>query len=123
MDTIMVDKADLIATLRDNRDRHRAIFIQAQEVYREKVVEALDSMLAEARRGGKIVTFVNLPTPEDHTSSFDTAIEMLEWHQDDKIELSRRDFTRYVQNKWEWEASFAANTMSYSEQLDAAERE
>lgn len=113
MDTVDVDKANLIATIRDNRDRHRSIFEKAQEVYREKMIEELDRALDDAKNGRKIVRFINLPEPEDHTSDFDTALQMLEWEVGDTIELSRRDFQRYVLNQWEWAAGFAANTESY----------
>jgi hypothetical protein len=39
---------------------------------------------------------------------------MLEWDQREKIELDQMDFRAYVLDKWHWERSFAANTMSYS---------
>jgi hypothetical protein len=120
MDNITVDKADLIATLRDNRDKHRDLFDKAQVVYREKMIEELDRALAEAKAGRKIRRAFTLPTPENHTEDFDTAIQMLEWEAEDYVSLSMRDFMRYVQNRWEWERSFAANTESYSSQLDAA---
>lgn len=116
MDTITVKKEDLLATLRDNRQQHREIFLKAQGVYREKVIEAFEARLEGIRNGERIVTYINLPEPEDHTDAFDTAIEMLEWEQSDTVELNMRDFTRYVQNRWEWRASFAANTEAYSMQ-------
>ena len=44
---------------------------------------------------------------------YDTALAMLEWEVDDTVELDYRSFERLVENKWEWRASFAANTESY----------
>lgn len=121
MDTITVSKEELINTLEGNRAEHREIFEKAQAVYREKVIAELDRALDDAKNGRRIIRFINLPEPEDHTNDFTTAIEMLSWHQGDQVDLDRRDFKRYVQNRWEWDSSFAANTQSYSAMLDEAE--
>ena len=118
MDSITVNKTDLIATLRENRDEHRELFDKAQVVYRNAMVRELDRALNDAKAGRKIVRAFSLPTPEDHTEDFNTALEMLAWEQGDTVELKMRDFMRYVQNRWEWERSFEANTVSYSSLLD-----
>lgn len=113
MDQITVNKVDLIATLRENQQNHRNLFEIAQDVYREKMIAELDRALDEARNGGKIKRAFALPVPEDHTEDFDTAIGMLTWHQGDQVELTHREYTQYVENKWGWDASFRANTASY----------
>jgi len=113
MELITVVKADLLDTLRSNRDEHRSMFLKAQERYREEMIVELDRALQEARDGKGIKRAFLLPVPEDHTDDFDTAIEMLEWDQNDTVELSQRDFLTYVKNSWGWQASFAANTQSY----------
>ena len=113
MQEITVSKADLIETLQTNRNEHRAMFLKAQERYREAMIVELDRALQEARNGDPIKRMFSLPVPEDHTEEFDTALEMLQWEQKDSITLNQRDFLRYVQNRWEWAASFAANSLSY----------
>jgi hypothetical protein len=113
MEDVKVDKEQLLKTLRKNRKKHRGIYEKALEAYRVAAIEAFEKRLDDAKNGREIVTFVNLPQPEDHTADFDTAIEMLEWDKGKSVILSQRDFQRFVQNKWEWRASFAANTESY----------
>lgn len=113
MDSITVEKAALLAKIRTNRDEHRSMFLKAQERYRDAMVVELERSLQEARDGKPIRRSFTLPVPEDHTTDFNTAIEMLEWEQGDEIVLDHRDFARYVQNRWEWAASFTANTASY----------
>jgi len=120
MDTITVPKGELIATLRQNRDEHRELFLKAQEVYREQMIAELDRALTEAKNGGRIIRSFRLPIPEDHTDDFDTAIGMLEWDTGDTVKLTQREYMTYVKNEWGWQQSFRANTMSYSQQLDAA---
>lgn len=113
VETITVSKNQLLDALRLNRDEHITIFDKAVEVYKERVIEELEKSLADARAGRKISRYISLPEPENHTADFDTAIKMLEWEQGDTIELERRDFMRYVENRWEWAASFAGNTQAY----------
>jgi hypothetical protein len=113
MENITVDKATLLAKLKANRDEHREMFLQAQDVYRDKMIAELDLALQEAREGKKIRRSFSLPVPEDHTEDFNTAIQMLEWEQGDQVQLGYGDFQQYVQNQWRWAASFAANTSAY----------
>lgn len=112
-DTIKVDKAKLIETLRSNRDEHRSIFLKAQEAYRDQMIAELDRALVEARNNGPIRRAFTLPVPEDHTTDFDTVIKMLEWDEGKKVRLSQHEFETYVENRWGWRTSFAATTQSY----------
>jgi hypothetical protein len=118
MQTINVNKGELIEKIRANRDEHRSMFIKAQERYREAMIAELDRALQDARDGKKIRRAFSLPVPEDHTQEFDTAIEMLEWEKATEVKITQQDFQRYVQNRWEWAASFAANTGSYLVESD-----
>lgn len=113
MQTITVSKDRLIGALRANRDEHRDIFLRAQEAFREKVIEVLDERLRAARDGDKIELWIAMPQPEDHTPEYDKAIAMVEWAEGETIDLSEKDFARFVLNQWEWEGTWAANTRSY----------
>jgi hypothetical protein len=113
MNTITVNKNDLIERLRINREAHVVIFDKAQEVYREQMVAELDRALADAKAGRKIVRMFSLPVPEEHTDDFDTAIAMLEWDTGEEIEINLAEFKMYVENEWGWQRSFAGNTQSY----------
>jgi len=113
MDPVTVKKTDLLETLRRNRDEHRDLFLKAQKAYRKRWIKELERKLKEARNNEEIVQAIALPVPEDHTDDFDTVIQMLEWDQNDTLEISYRDFLTYVRNDWGWKVSFAANTESY----------
>lgn len=113
MQTIKVDKVQLVKTLKKNRKKHREMFLRAQEVYRTRMIEELDQALDEAKNGGVIKRGFSLPVPEDHTSDFDTVIQMLEWDKAKSVTLSQSEFRTYVENEWGWQQSFAANTSSY----------
>lgn len=113
MNTVNVNKARLVDTLRINRSEHRDIFERAQIAYREAMIAELDRALDDAKNGRQIKRAFTLPVPEDHTDEFDTALQMLEWSTDEEIELAQHEFMQYVENNWGWARSFAANTASY----------
>lgn len=113
METVTVRRDELLKVVKKNRDNHRAVFEKAQTAYRARMIQELDSMLADAKAGRKIRRAIAMPEPEDHTPDYDRIIRMLEMSVNDVLELSEYDFSRYAMDQWEWAASFAANTASY----------
>lgn len=109
---ITVKKDDLIERLKANRDAHRAEYDAACSVYRERCIEEIEHMLADAR-SGVIRRNLTLPIPEEHTEDYDRAIDMLEWAQSDTIDLTQQEFATLVRNQWGWLQSFTSNTSSY----------
>ena len=53
MKEVTVNKEELLEKLRANRDKHRAVFLEARKGYRNAVIRELDCMLQEARDGQK----------------------------------------------------------------------
>jgi len=113
MENVTVEKAKLLDTLKTNRTAHRELFLEAQTVYAQKVIETFEERLAAARRGDRVSTSIHLPEPRDYTDAFDRAIKMIEWSIGDTVELSEHDFQRYVLNDWEWQQAFASSTQMY----------
>ena len=79
-------KSQLLTIIKENRDKHRAVFEEAQAGYRTKVIEELDKRLADARAGRRIDTFISLTEPVDQTRNYDRVIKMLEMFQDDLLQ-------------------------------------
>lgn len=117
MNDINVNKAELLSVLRTNRDKHNAIFLEAQAGYREAVVKELDSMLAEARSGKKIRRAITLVEPVDQTKDYDRAIRMMEMSVDETIKLDPHDFQCYVMDEWQWKNQFMLSNVGYSKTL------
>jgi hypothetical protein len=51
MENIKVDKAKLIATLSENRAKHRKIFEEACDGYQKAVIKELEAQLNNAKAG------------------------------------------------------------------------
>jgi len=106
MKTVVVDKKELLSTLKKNRDNYRAMFEEALIGYRKLVIEKLDKAIQDAKTGKKIKTYFRIEEPVAQTPDYDRAISMLEWSLDDKIELTEHEFAQYVTDNWQWKMNF-----------------
>ena len=115
MDNIVVDKADLISTLQTNLAQHRATYEKAMEGYKEAATQwlstTLDGMLLGTVQPKEL--YFNSPVPEDHSEEYERLILMLDWDQSDTVELTRSEFTQYVQDDWGWKKSWTVTNSTY----------
>jgi hypothetical protein len=114
MENIRVSKADLIETITKNRDEHRETFLAAQKKFRERVIEALDQRLEEARAGKHVSLTISLPEPVDYTDEYQRALDMLDWEQREEVELDQESFAQLVRNEWSWARHWAQNSLAYT---------
>jgi hypothetical protein len=111
---VRLDKKVLIAKLTENRDNHRAVFIEALEGYHKAVVKALETQLADAKAGRKYQPNVALPVPQDHTADYNQALDLLQMSLDDELVLTAREFSQYVRDDWGWKPDFITTASSYT---------
>lgn len=114
MQTIRVNKVNLVEKIRANRDEHKDIVAAAQVRYRERVIEELDSRLADAKAGKPINIVISLPMPTDYTQEYENALSQLEWELEDEVEIAPEDFNTWVLNQWRWVAQFAGTSLAYA---------
>ena len=114
MDTIKVNKEELLTILRRNRETHTQEAAEALTGWKAKVVETLEGALQKAVAGTEYITSFPLPKPTDYTSMYDQTIGMLEIHTEDIVELDRTEFASYVQDNWRWKGDFVASTRMYN---------
>lgn len=106
--------ADVLATLRTNRAQHSEIVAEAREGYVKRARIELEQKLEKIKAGKIVSLYIALKPPEDNTSAYDTAIRMLEMHQDDTISLSASEVRMLVQDEWDWADQFLLNNAGYS---------
>jgi len=111
---VTIKKEELKEVLIKNRTRHRAIFEEALEGYREAAIKLLDQALQDARDGKKIRTHIQLVEPMDQTADYDRVIRMLEMEVDDEVGLTADDFRMYVMDDWGWKGQFLAANIGYT---------
>jgi len=111
---IKVKRVELLAKITENREKHRKIFLEALDGYQKKMIKVLLQMLKDVRKGKKIHHVIALPLPQDMTHSYDTVIGMLEMSAEEEIKLSSTDFSKFVEDKWEWSRNFLNSNSPYS---------
>jgi K+-sensing histidine kinase KdpD len=112
--TIRAKKTEVLATLRENRGKHTAIVEEARAGYMDKAQVALNAKLDQLRSGKLAALSFSLRVPLDYTKVYDTAIRMLELHQDETIELDAGQVRNLMQDEWDWTDQFYGTNIAYS---------
>ena len=113
MRTVKIKVSTLRNQIKQNRDKHAIEFQEAQKAWRNEVILKLESNLANAKSGGEVETFVDLPAPVSHIEEYNRLISMLEWTEDEIVELGATEFDQYVNDNWNWKQSFVTTNSLY----------
>ena len=113
MRSVRIKTDELLSVLKQNREKHIAEYELARDEHVADVIKVMSANLKQAKRGGEIVYYINLPVPQSYQDSYDTAIKMLEMSSDHVVELSQNEFQQYVEDKWVWKDAFVAATKQY----------
>lgn len=114
MKDIKVRKDVLLAKLEENKGKHRAVFEAALGGFREEATRILEQNLAYVKEGKTRKLYISMPVPKDHTSDYDRVIGMVQMDQDPMFVLSELDYSRYVDDNWEWTSEFGTTSMRYA---------
>lgn len=114
MEKVKVNKAELLAVLKDNRNKHKSLFDLAVEGYRKAVLEDLDQHMERVKKGSLERIVIVLPVPEDHTSDYDRVIKMCEMSIDDVLEVEEQEFSEYVMDSWSWKKQWLLSNTQYT---------
>jgi hypothetical protein len=136
LSSIVAKREVLLNKLKENRDKHNAIYDAAVSGYYLKIADELDfkksvaeKLILEYDKKKKLAlekqqfssvfkvsfnpTQFSAAKPESHVQDYDKAILMLELSIYDSFNLTGQEFERYVMNNWEWKNSFISNATPY----------
>lgn len=111
--TIQVEKERLLSALKENRYTHSAAYAKAKRGYIKVTTEQVQRYLTRLANGELLERALLPAPPEDHTGDYDDVIAMMEWSQDDTIELTQAQFKQYVQDDWGWKGSWLTSNTAY----------
>ncbi len=114
MNTIKVNKAELLEILVANLKKHESIYEKAFSNFRKKAIKEMEKNLKVAQKGGKVDLHISLPYPENHSDDYKRVIGMLQMSIEDSVSMTDSEYQTYVQDQWHWQRSFVANTVSYA---------
>jgi len=114
MKPITVSKSELLDKVRENRARHRQVFLDSLEGWRKAALAKLEDTVRDLQGGRTPEIRFSLVRPEDHTRDYDRVIEMLEMDIDSEFVLDEQDFSQYVRDDWHWKRQWLQTSSSYA---------
>lgn len=114
MELVKVKKNELMKILLENRDEHRAIFLEALDGYHQAALKALRERIEDAKNNKKVSLLFALEQPQDQTKQYNRVIKMLEMSIDDEVKLTQQEFANYVMDDWSWMDQFLHSNVGYS---------
>jgi len=111
---ITANTKDVLEALRTNREKHRAIVVEARVGYVKAARLALQDQLDRLESGKISVVTFQLAAPQDHTKVYDTAIKMLEMHTVPEIVLDSQQVRTLMMDEWDWKRHFLLSNSMYS---------
>jgi hypothetical protein len=117
MKTVKIKRDELLDHLRKNREAHVVEFKEAWENYVKEAIAEMKHNLKVAQKEGKINRSIDLVVPVSYSESYDRAITMLEWTQDEIVELDQNEFEQYVRDNWQWKQIFGATASLYNSKV------
>lgn len=112
MRKVVVDKEDLLETVRENRERHEEIYEEACEKYCEDAARLFREKVEACQSGTVVSPKIDLSKPEEYLDDYDQAIEMLEMDERDQIDLTEDEYQKLVKDEWGWSRRFQRHTSS-----------
>lgn len=124
---VKVNRKKLLETLEKNLGTHKAAYEDALAGYyqqKDAKLAALHAATSAANSNSTEDTrravhrayqeFSGLPKPTDHSESYELAIEIMKWEEENEVKLSINDFQCYVRDKWNWKDQFRASVLNYA---------
>jgi hypothetical protein len=106
--------AELVSTLKVNRENHTRLVKEAREGYVTRAQEELTRKLGLLKEGKIVALAFALKVPKDFTTVYDTTIGMLERHTEPEIEISADEYRHLVEDNWDWTRDFIGSNSAYS---------
>ena len=115
LDSITIEKEKLLQIVLKNREKHANIFKTSYDNWLSAYMEMLNKLKEMALRG-KAVPFhlIDLQPPVSYVECYDSVIEMLNLTNQKEITLDSDEFSKLVQDKWDWTRTFSSSSQSYS---------
>ena len=104
----------LIDIIKENMVKHEETYEKAWQGYQDLVVKTLKKNLKAIKDGKRVSVYVHENVPVNHTVDYQRAIEMLNHSVEDYVFLNTEDYSRYVQDNWEWKQQWTTSNSKYT---------
>lgn len=109
---IKVNKANLIAKILENKNKHQAEYADAVKAYRIEAQEQIDAQQKKLNEG-EFGIQIYLVTPVDKSEEYDKIVTMFQWELSDEVELSQGEFNEYIFDETSFAIQSRASNSTY----------
>ncbi|HET8688784.1 MAG TPA: hypothetical protein VFM18_19375 [Methanosarcina sp.] len=116
MNSVKVNKKELLEILRANKEKHVTEFNEAVSDYKAGVAKLAKANLKLANSGDldKFKQIRGVPNaPTSYETSYSRAIRMLELSVEEVIEVGEHEFNQLVLDEWDWKHNFTTSNAFY----------
>lgn len=110
--SICVDKAELIAKVKENKKNHILEYGKAVILYKDEALKQLAAQINRVKEG-ELNAKLDLITPVNNAENYDSIIEMFEWEVQEQVVLEQSEFKEYVQDKTDFAVTARMSNMMY----------
>ena len=98
---ITVNKAKLIAKIKENKEAHIKAYAKAVIAYKREALAQLAELTKKAK-SGEMNLHLELTTPIDNRENYDKIVAMFDWEENELVTLEQNEFNEYVQDETEF---------------------
>ena len=115
METIKIDKNELLDNLIKNREVHIKEYTELMGLYKKQAIKKVKMLLVdlETKDVDNVSLTIRLDKPRSSEIEYTDAIEMLSYEVEDKITITKREFKQYMKDEWSWSSGFAVSKTAY----------
>ena len=111
------EKKMVIEHLEANLISHREGYEEAMKGFWLSTVEMAKVEMEKLKKKEVSEIRVSLQKPENHSSDYSDFIDALKSAHEETVELTIREFKRFVNDDWEWKEGFETMRLGYSAAL------
>jgi hypothetical protein len=121
MKSVKVNKEELLAVVRQNKEKHVSEYSEALGDYRDAVLKVAQHNLKIAKTGDENVIsqqYKSKPeSPVSYEAEYNRAIRMLEMSVETELEIESQVFNQLALDEWHWKRQFSLMASSYKGML------
>lgn len=125
MNSIKMNRLELLAIVKANKEKHVAEFIEATADYKLVVLQITQANVKLAKTGDleQFKNIKHLPAaPTSYEKEYGRAIRMLELSVEEVIDIEEDVFNQLVLDEWSWKHSFTASNTMYKSVIGGSMR-
>lgn len=111
--TVKVKKSELIAKIKENKQKHIEEYNQAVIDYKNEANKKLTRMRKDLNTGKTDLQF-HMVEPVNKANEYDKLVTQFEWEQDEMVSLSQPEFSKYVHDEHDFAAFARMSNSTYS---------